>query len=182
MEEMIRAVVQALRSSNIRYVVIGGIAASIWGRPRMTLDADIVITITPERLAEFLQVLVGSGFQVAARAERRLLEGLPVKVRYGKRLSVDLRIASYSLDQQALARAVPVRLFGVQLRVASREDTVVYKLARFDDMDRADIKAIVMRWRNKLDSQYIAKTCRQLVEETGDGRIAENLDMTLGWS
>jgi len=182
MEEMIRAIAQCLRSSKIQYVVIGGIAASVWGRPRMTLNVDIVTLIPPEKLPDFLETLGQSRFQVTSTTKRKLLRMLPAKVRYEKRLSVDLRIASYSLDKQALMRAVPIRLFGTRLPVASREDTIAYKVARFEDIDKADIKSIILRWRKKkLDSQYIVRTCQQLAEETGDKQIYRNLDAVLSW-
>lgn len=178
---MIGAIVQALHSAKIQYVVIGGIAASIWGRPRMTLGVDIVMMIPPEKLPDFLEILGQSGFQIASTTMRKLLRMLPAKVRYEKRLSVDLRLASYSLDKQALLRAVPVRILGTRLLIASREDTIAYKVARFDDLDKADIKAIILRWRKKLDSEYIIKTCQKLAEEARDEQIFRNLDIVLSW-
>lgn len=181
MEEMIGAIAEALESSGVPHVVIGGIAASVWGRPRMTLDVDIVIVISPDDAPGFLAGLQRRGFQVTARTPGRLSKMLPAKVRYGKRFSVDLRIASYSLDNQALGRATPVKVLGARLAIASKEDTIVYKAARFNDLDRADIKAIILRWRNKLDRQYILTSCQRLVEETGDPQIARNLDELNSW-
>ncbi len=181
MEEMIRAVVQSLRTSKIKYVVIGGIAASIWGQPRMTLDADIVIVIPSEKLSDLTESLSNSGFQVTPNTTKKLLNMLPAKIRYSKRLSVDLRIASYSLDKQALERAIPVSLFGIKLPIASAEDIIVYKAARFSDLDKADIKAIILRQKKKLDSRYIMETCQQLIAETRDEKISGNLQVILSW-
>ena len=45
MDEMIVALDKALRLQKITYVVIGGIAASLHGRPLMTMDSDIVIVL-----------------------------------------------------------------------------------------------------------------------------------------
>lgn len=181
MEEMIQAVVRDLRLLKIRYVVIGGIATSIWGRPRMTLDIDIVLVVPTEKLPNFLEILKQSGFQVTPTTMKRLSRKLAVKIRYGKRLSVDLRIASYSLGKQAVMRAVPINVFGTRLLVASAEDTIAYKIARFDDMDRADIKAMILRRGKKLDSEYIVEVCQQLVKETADEQISKNLDVVLSW-
>ena len=181
MEEMIRATVQALCSLKIQYVIIGGIAASIWGRPRMTMDADIVIVASPENVARLLELLEQSGFQISLATKKKLLNNLPAKVRYDKRLSVDLRLATYTLDKQALKRSHPVTLFGVRPPVASAEDIIVYKAARFNDLDKADIKAIILRQKKKLDSKYIVETCQQLIAETRDEKIGENLQVVLSW-
>ncbi|MEK7848528.1 MAG: nucleotidyltransferase [Chloroflexota bacterium] len=181
MEEVIRAIAHALHSTKTQYVVIGGIAASIWGRPRMTLDVDIVVVLLPEELSHFLESLAQSGFQVSPSAMRKLLRALPTKVRYGKRLSVDLRMASYTLDRQALERATPVRVLGTSLRIASKEDIIAYKVARFEDLDRADIKSIILRHRKKIDATYLVTACRQLAQETGDARISDNMDVVLSW-
>lgn len=180
MEEVIKAVAEALSSLKIRYVVIGGIAASVWGRPRMTLDLDVVTEVSPEKVPTLLENLQERGFNVSATAQARLLRMLPVKMKRG-RLSVDLRIASYSLDQQALARAVAVRVFDTSLLMASREDIIAYKVARFEDLDRADIKAIILRGKKKLDREYIMEACRRLAQETGDEKILANLETVLTW-
>ncbi|MBI4286915.1 MAG: nucleotidyltransferase [Chloroflexi bacterium] len=181
MEGMIRAAAETLRISRVRYVIIGGIAASIWGRPRMTLDADIVIVVPLETLADLLDSLGKRGFQVTPNTLKKLKAMLPSKLRYEKRLSVDLRVASYSLDKKAIERAVTVTIFDNRLPVASTEDTVVYKLARFNDLDRSDIKAMIVRQKKRLDVEYLTRTCRELAEETGDARIVENLDVFLSW-
>ncbi|MBI4333507.1 MAG: nucleotidyltransferase [Chloroflexi bacterium] len=181
MEEMIRAVARDLQSLGVKYAVIGGIAASVWGRPRMTLDADIVIMVPTGKLSTLLETLSRSGFQVATTAMKKLLAMLPVKLSYTKGLSVDLRVASYSLDNQALDRAVTITLLGARLPVASKEAVIAYKVARFNDLDKADIKATITRWKKKLDMQYAVGACRQLAAETGDRRTLANLDTVLSW-
>lgn len=181
MEEMIRAFTRAFHSSKIKYVIIGGIAASIWGRPRATLDADLVILIQSERVPELLKKLAESGFQVALTTEKKLLKMLPAKIRYEKSLSVDLRIASYSLDKQALERSVSIMLFGMKVPVASKEDIIAYKIARLNDIDKADIKAIIARYGKKLNHQYIITASEQLFKESGLERIELNLKEFLSW-
>lgn len=41
----------------VQYVVIGGIANAIWGRPRVTLDADLKVLIGQRSIAEFVELL-----------------------------------------------------------------------------------------------------------------------------
>ncbi len=43
---MIRNLVAVLKEFRTAYAIIGGIASSLWGRPRMTVDADVVVLIS----------------------------------------------------------------------------------------------------------------------------------------
>jgi hypothetical protein len=62
MDEMIVALDKALRLQKITYVVIGGIAASLHGRPRMTMDSDIVIVLEEIKVPEFIRTMKQQGF------------------------------------------------------------------------------------------------------------------------
>jgi hypothetical protein len=44
----------SFRSHDVKYVVIGGIAAVLHGVPRATFDLDLLIEATPENAARFL--------------------------------------------------------------------------------------------------------------------------------
>lgn len=185
MEEMIHQLDTVLQSLKIRYVIIGGIAASILGRPRTTLDADVVIATLPADPNELLRNLKSHGFGISESSQPKMLlrlkRLLPVKIRFGKVFSVDLRVASYTIDRQTVERAISVRLFGRKLPIATAEDIIVFKIARFEDMDKADIKAIIIRSGNRLDIQYIRASAITLARETGDASIRENLREVVGW-
>ena len=40
LEEFIKTVIQCLTESNIKYVILGGLAAILYGRPRTSIDVD----------------------------------------------------------------------------------------------------------------------------------------------
>ncbi len=176
---MIRVIVKVLEQFKVKYVIIGGIAASIWGKPRMTLDADIVILLSTENIADFLKVLRENGFLISKSSEPkmigRLRRFLPIKVRFTKAISCDLRISSYSIDRNAIERAKKIRIFNTRIKIATPEDVIIYKLVRFEDIDKADIKTIIQRIGRKLDFNYIRKSVKQLSQEIGDKNIINNL-------
>jgi Nucleotidyltransferase of unknown function (DUF6036) len=183
MEEMIQQLTGVL--SGRKYVIIGGIAASILGKPRTTLDADVVVMIPQDNVADLIEKFRLHGFKISESSIEKLINRLkrllPVKVRFGKAFSVDVRVASYSIDKEAIKRAVSVQLFGKTLLIATPEDIIVYKMARFEDIDKADIKAIIDRHGRKLDTAYVKRTTHKLVEETGDNSINERLESVLSW-
>lgn len=180
---MLKKIISVLQKFKIKYVIIGGIAASILGKPRATIDVDVVIIITPEKIEDFIQALRLCGFKISKDSQEKIVQRLrrllPVKIRFKHNFSVDLRLASYSIDKEAIRRALPVRIFGMNMPIATPEDIIVYKIARFEDIDKADIKAIIHRFAKKLDLNYIQKSARKLAEETKENKIIDNLKTVL---
>ncbi len=185
MDEMIHAMVRVFGKLDIRYVIIGGIASSIRGKPRMTMDADVVVLVSLQKVDILIRSMKECGFSVTKTSEQKIVarmkRGLPVKLRYAKRYSVDLRLASYSIDKQAIRNAKLFDLFDVKLPIAGIEDLIVYKVVRFDEVDWADIKAMLIRHKSKIKTDDIIKTTTILIQETGNKSIERNLNTVLSW-
>jgi hypothetical protein len=47
----IRDIISRLEQAEIPYCLVGGLAAIAYGRPRLTLDADLVLALLPSRIA-----------------------------------------------------------------------------------------------------------------------------------
>ena len=52
--ELLKSVIDALKLTNIDYMVTGSIASSIYGPPRLTYDIDIIIAIVPDDVDSLL--------------------------------------------------------------------------------------------------------------------------------
>jgi len=61
--ESMRRLAKRLHEENISYAVIGGMAVTAHGHPRLTLDVDILLT--PAGLNKFREQLVGRGYVAA---------------------------------------------------------------------------------------------------------------------
>jgi len=59
-------VFRSFREGEVRYVVIGGIAAVLHGVPRATFDLDILIDPTPENARRLLDALARAGLGTAS--------------------------------------------------------------------------------------------------------------------
>jgi hypothetical protein len=57
MLNLLKNVFASLNAHDVRYVVIGGIAAVLYGVPRATFDLDLLIQATPENAAKLLDAL-----------------------------------------------------------------------------------------------------------------------------
>ena len=62
----LKGIFASFEKHEVRYVVIGGIAAILHGVPRMTFDLDILIDPAPENAAKLLRALLECGFGTAA--------------------------------------------------------------------------------------------------------------------
>lgn len=185
MDEMIQNIAEIFQERKIPYVVIGGIASSLLGKPRMTMDADIVVLLSHDAVPDLLLSIRKKGFSVTKSSEpkmiARLRRGLPIKLRFKKHYSIDLRLASYKIDIKAIERAEKQYVFDVHLPIVKVDDLIVYKLVRFDEIDQADIKAIVLRQKKKIHTNYLIKQIDQLVDETGRKEIRDHLNIALAW-
>ncbi len=155
LEAALRQITAFLDRSGLPYMVIGGIANLVWGRPRSTQDIDITVLITDPRLDKALEAL-GREFQILTSDAKRFLTEthvLPVATSDGTR--VDLIRAVLPFEERAIHRAVPRTLGSTSVKVATAEDLVVLKLAstRFQDID--DAVEVIKRQKGSLDRNYL---------------------------
>ncbi len=96
----LKGVFRSVQSHEVRYVLIGGIAAILHGVPRATFDLDILIEATLENAQRLIDALLEAGLQTAALTSPTSLRGrpcLPVSVRARPCLSVVVRARSPTL-------------------------------------------------------------------------------------
>lgn len=149
------------------YVIIGGMAATLLGAPRTTVDVDVVLMLSPEEAERVIKLCEQHGFRPGPEAAAKLNDGRPTKFTFSRRFSVDIRLASFSIDQAAIRRAQVIPLFGYPLRIATPEDLIVYKLARWEAIDQEDVRHILRRFGASLDAAYLEEQVRLLMQEAG---------------
>ena len=81
---------------NVRYLVIGGIAAVLYGVPRATFDLDILIEATPENARWLLAALADAQFGTASlvTAEELLANEITV---FKDRVRIDVQTSTPGL-------------------------------------------------------------------------------------
>ena len=61
----IEAIVAALHSAGVEYLVVGGLAVNAHGYERLTRDVDLVIGLQPENIIRGLRALLGIGYEMS---------------------------------------------------------------------------------------------------------------------
>jgi len=173
-----------LRDAGIKHLYMGGVAASAHGEPRATKDADIVILIDPADVSKLLDTIEKEGLPIRnrARVQQKLQSGLPAKIVWDKKFSFDLRLASYAIDGYALDRAqdMDVEAFGETMSIATPEDVIVYKLARFDDIDKRDIRKMI-EVQDSIDWSYVEARTKELSKEASRPEMMNSLRQVRSW-
>ncbi len=143
--EALRASSAWLRAAKVPGAVIGGVAASLHGQPRVTRDVDIVALVADEQWAPF--VALGARFGIRPRRADALEFARATRVlllRHGpSKVDLDVSLGAIAFERALVARATTKRIRGVSFRVATAEDVVVMKSLALRPRDIADIEGIL---------------------------------------
>ncbi len=128
--EIVAQIVSVLETNHIPYAIVGGYSAIYWGRPRFTQDADLVVDLPLQRVAELAQALAGE-FVVSREAmEEAVRQHSEFNLIHQTEVfKTDLWvIAKAPYDQEVLRRRVRGALGKTEAYYQSPEDTILSKL------------------------------------------------------
>ena len=141
----LRSLVSALDRDRIEYALCGGIAMAIHGRPRATVDIDILIT--PESLQQILTIAEKLGYTI--RGLDMSFGKDVIEIRRVSKIDRDTQFV-LSLDMILVTEAirhvwdtrVKANLEGGKLSVVSKEGLIALKEISGRPQDIADISAL----------------------------------------
>ena len=162
--EALKTVVDFLAENDIPYMVIGGLANSIWGEVRVTRDADFKVSIGDRSPADFRK-LASTRFQMRTTGIPLHLQSAHViHIWAAPGVAVDLLLSVFDYERQAIDRAIITEIGGLPFRVCTAEDFIVHKAVANREHDWIDIERVLIRQRGTLDQDYIARWLRQFAE------------------
>jgi hypothetical protein len=142
MLDRLEAVFESLRTHEVEYLVIGGIAAVLHGVPRATFDLDLLIATTPANARGLLDALVAAGLGTAALITPEEVLANEITV-FKDRVRVDVLTSAPGIEfAGAWARRQTMNYRGHEFFVASREDVIASKRASGRDVDLEDVRAL----------------------------------------
>jgi len=128
--EALCQVLDALEALQIPYMVVGSFASTFWGRPRMTHDADLVVEITAEKIADLARLLAPHFYAppfVIEDAVRKRGQFNVIHLDYA--FKVDLWLLKESpYDVACFERRLLGVMFDREVWVSSPEDVILSKL------------------------------------------------------
>ncbi len=170
----LRIIVKFLEKETIDYMIIGGIANSIYGNPRQTFDIDIKIDFDENRVENFLSKLASVGRLVPDDPLEFFKKHavLPVDV---KSVRIDLIMAGLAYEKEAINRSVKKSLFGISAKVTTVEDLIIQKSISTRDKDWMDIAELIRIQSENIDWEYVLKYIDELAEFLSDPTISEKI-------
>lgn len=142
--DILTRLIQALKKAELKYVIVGGLAAIIRGRPRTTMGIDLIIEENLVKAKIFLNHLKKNNFDVM---DDQILMAFNEKTNatiFDKNsvIRLDLKIAYKKDEQEVLAQAQHIIFKGVELEIASIEQILYGKilyLGDISDVSRSDL-------------------------------------------
>ncbi len=156
---------QVLETRGIRFALIGGLAVSLRGQPRMTVDVDLVILADVDQALRLAQELSSTPFEPLFPGVEEVVARsfiLPLRHR-ATGIRVDVAIGMSGFEQQAVSRATKVTIGDVRVPVVVVEDLLVMKALAGRPQDEQDIRGLVAAQRDAIDWP----ACLDIAEQLG---------------
>lgn len=162
-----------LEKLNIRYVLVGSFASSIYGLYRATADIDILADIRAEHVSPLYKALEEAFYVDELAIRRAVARGHSFNaIHFDSVFKVDIFVASddefvaSQLNRRRLRTISPDRTD--QVYVASAEDTILAKLRWFragNEMSTTqwnDVLGILSVLKDRLDAAYMSSWAERL--------------------
>nr|MDO8118285.1 hypothetical protein [Candidatus Sigynarchaeota archaeon] len=124
LQSIIERVTRALGSAGLSYVIVGGVAAIFRGKPRTTMDVDIIVDDDMHKIELFLNALKREHFDVLdeqARLGFNMNESVPI-FDMNSVLRLDVKIAHDQHEKNVLRDATDETIKGIPVKLATPED------------------------------------------------------------
>ncbi len=155
-----------LETRGIPFAVIGGLAVSLRGQPRMTVDVDLVALTDPEQALRLVRDLASTPFTPLFAGVEEVVQRsfiLPLRHR-STGIRVDVAIGMSGFERDAVGRATPVTIGDRGIPVVAVEDLLVMKALAGRPQDDQDIRGLVAAQEATIDWPRCLKLATALGE------------------
>ena len=175
--ELIAELARRLTERELPYMLIGGQAVLLHGRPRVTEDIDVTLGVGPTELPAVLDLCGALGLEpLPERVDEFVRDTYVLPARHPHTaMRVDFIFSTTPYEQQAIARAERIELGGCQVAFATAEDLMIHKLFAARPRDLEDAAGVVARKGHALDWEYLAHWAEQFAQVPGREEFPEQV-------
>lgn len=172
---LIARLARALVDRRLPFMVIGGQAVLLHGEPRVTADIDITLAASPAQVDDVIAVCAVAGLTVLPTDPADFVgQTFVLPAADGTTgIRVDFIFTTTEYEAQAIGRAVPVDVAGVNVPFASAEDLLIHKLFAGRPRDLEDAAGIVRRKGAEVDWAYVHRWVREFSAIPGREALPE---------
>jgi Uncharacterised nucleotidyltransferase len=153
---VLREAVEAVSQAGYPFLVLGGLASTLVGRPRWTHDIDFLVR--PDDARDILEVFARAGFTTEETDPVWIYKAFKHDVMVDVIFMV---MGGIYLDDQMQARSIEREYEGLRLRIPSPEDQIVIKgIVHREETSRHWFDALAILGRAELDWEYLLRRGR----------------------
>jgi len=164
-------IAKILDGLKIKYIVTGGLAVVVWGRPRYTADIDTVVEMDTDDIGKLAKALRGLG-KAGYINEDAVRDALKNEGEFNfidgrTGIKVDFWVAKNTpFDQSRLKRRVARKINNQRVFFTSAEDLILIKLLWYRESASSrhieDIESVFEISGKNLDMEYLKKWAERL--------------------
>lgn len=177
LRDTIADVMRWIAAEQLEATVIGGVAAGLQGKPRLTEDVDLVVV---DADAEAL-IVSGKRYGFEPRFADALEFSRRTRVllmRHRSGVDVDLSLGVLPFERELIERAQTVDAAGLHIDIATPEDLIIMKALARRPQDIADIAGII-EVQGHLDIERIRRWVREFSAILEMPEILDDLEVLL---
>ena len=153
---VLREAVETVEQTGYPFLVLGGLASSIVGRPRWTHDIDFLVR--PDDARDVLGALRGAGFTTEETDPVWIYKAFKDDVMVD---IIFMVMGGIYLDDKMRAHSIERDYNGLRLRIPSPEDQIVIKgIVHREETSRHWFDALAILGRAQLDWNYLLRRGR----------------------
>lgn len=142
MLNQLEGVFASLQKKEVKYVVIGGIAAVLHGVPRATFDLDILIEASPANAHKLLGALEEAGLGSASQINAKELLDNEITI-FEDKVRIDVQTSTPGLQfESAWKNRITMSYNGQNFQVVSKQDLIKSKRAAGREVDLEDVRLL----------------------------------------
>ena len=141
----IKGLLKWFKKTHCSGIIIGGIAASLLGKPRTTRDIDALVFVDENKWPEFLKTGENFGFyprnkDILKFAEQNRILLLTHKPTH---IDIDISFGFLPFEKESLNRAITLPIGGITIPLPTPEDLIIMKAVAHRHQDLLDIEGII---------------------------------------
>jgi hypothetical protein len=171
--EPLAALQKLLRRFDEKGVVLGGVAVSLLGQPRLTADVDAMLLLSVGDLPHLIEAAKQEGFELRLPdAEAFARQNRVLLLRHqASGINLDISLGMLPFEAEAVERSTTYQAGTLVIRLPTPEDLIIFKAIAHRPKDLLDVQTIIQSHPD-LDRKRIKHWVRE---------FAQALDMPELW-
>ena len=173
----LEALEECLQRADRRAIIVGGLAASLLGRPRLTRDIDALADIADDDLELIIESAAATGIEPRIDDARDFAirsRVLPLRHR-ASQIDIDLVMATLPFEQDAVTSGQSRSLGPVDIRLPRVEDLLIMKAIAHRPRDLADIEGLLLAHPDA-DLHRALRWIREFAEASAHPELLEDFE------